>query len=203
MDNLVKVAVCFFGSMVILMLLIVMGVGLYNIGKIDASESAKIKEYTDFSQKNNFKPTVNIKSQEPAVSRKGQAVYDRSSNYKKREVYTKLMDTCNKWTRWFNSDRNETSRLNMNVACRDASNYARNQLKIMTDSPNYVSDYTTAKTNKNSVSVNVVDNSNYCSVWAKKLESIQDQLRAGYSEPKGNLLRGQRRELTDLIYRNG
>lgn len=39
-----------------------------------------------------------------------------------------------------------------------------------------------------------------CRDWQRELEHIQQQLRAGYREPKGNRLRARRRMLSDWIY---
>jgi hypothetical protein len=130
---------------------------------------------------------------------------------RKQQIYAQLQTTCQNWTRWYNDDQRELSRVNMNAACRDAANYARNELNQSPGAPNHVaySDRPSPSAHQGAAvttvgggSVAAAPPSSQCEFWQAEKEVVQARLRAGYREDTGNHLRARRRELTDLINAN-
>lgn len=147
---------------------------------------------TEFNQQVDFNHNTSVSSPFRPV------VPDLS---KERRIYRLKQETCNKWTRDFNRSHTEIARSNMNVSCRDAEDYARRYLNKTPEQPNYVAGVI-RDSKPVSSPARVVSNSGQCSSWRSQLENIQSQLRAGYTEPRGNYLRKRRREISALIYDN-
>lgn len=119
-------------------------------------------------------------------------------------VYRQLRDTCNTWTNRFKKDGSERNRVNMNQSCRYAADYAKNQLHINPGPVNHAS-YKTKPRNQSGGAVtgnSVPVNNSQCDAWEREKERVQNQLRAGYREPRGNWLRERKRTLSELIYKN-
>ncbi|MBR9912121.1 MAG: hypothetical protein GYB33_17405 [Gammaproteobacteria bacterium] len=118
-------------------------------------------------------------------------------------IFNKLQETCNNWTRWYNQDRKEVSRLNMNSACKQSADFARSHLnrKIR---PNYVAyDSSKAKAAGGAILINSEDDSSDssgCEKLKNRIKRINNQLRAGYTMEQGNRLRAQRRELENRVH---
>lgn len=122
-----------------------------------------------------------------------------------------MQTVCDRWSRWYKRDRSETARINMNISCRDAAQYASSELAIKTGKPKYAAAPKKAKKNSSKprahlLSAKKVD-SDYsgkpkCSYWQDQVDKIQSKLRGGYKEPQGNKLRQRRRNYWRLIRDN-
>lgn len=116
-------------------------------------------------------------------------------------AYNQMNSTCSSWTKRYNKDRSEGSRVHMNSACKYAADYLKRTTGITKKSVNHVEYYENQKLKKRKTYTKKTTNtkSYNCVSWKKQRENIQNQLRAGYKEPRGNYLRGRKRELSDLI----
>ncbi|MBU3068791.1 hypothetical protein KOI40_03110 [Aestuariicella sp. G3-2] len=140
----------------------------------------------------------------------GTPVFTNDSFPKKKKstgdwnVYRQLKDTCNTWTNRFKKDDSERNRVNMNQSCRYAADYAKNELNINPGSVNHAPYKSKTKSQPTVAYIGGTDSvsSSQCRAWKLEKERVQNQLRAGYSEPRGNWLRQRKKELSELIYRN-
>lgn len=187
------------GSAFVLVLFALVGIGIYNTGRMSTEPD---KPAVELPELNKVHSPVSAPKQ-VAITPKPASPH--SDHAEKHRIYRKLQDTCNRWTHWYNRDRKEVSRVNMNVSCRDAANYAKNELNIRARSPNYVA-ASPKSSSGGSQAILLSANSNrassaQCRAWEVEKERIHEQLRNGYREPKGNRLRERHRDLSDLIYR--
>ena len=199
MDSFIKPALTILCILTAISLITLIGIGLYNSGRIAAAEEQSkattivIEDATPahrpIPKAQQFVPRQNL-------------ITDLS---KQREVYAKLKETCTKWTKWWNKDHTEISRINMNASCKQAKDYAGNELNINTVRANYIaarSPNNARKTVTTNNTSSAPKTSPSCSSWKSQLKNIQSQLRAGYKEPRGNTLRQRRRELNELVQAN-
>ena len=201
MDRLTNYLVVASCSIVIIFILLIASFGLYNTFNAPSPLPAVGPKPTQIST-----TATQLPATQNRLSKK-HSTANKSRSTKQTEIYRKLQQTCNKWTKWYNSDRTEISRVNMNIACKDAKKYAQNALGVNTGAANHVAKTATIRRASNArpaTSKRTSPNrlSQYCDNWRAKLTNIQSQLRAGYKEPKGNRLRKQRREVSELIKDN-
>lgn len=120
-------------------------------------------------------------------------------------IYKKMKKTCDFWTKQYRQNGKELSRLNMNISCRDASNFSRNKLGKLVPA-NYADYKPQTPTNKNSSAIAYNGegggSSSSCDAWRNAIDKINRRLKAGYKENTGNQLREKRRQLSDLIFKN-
>lgn len=172
--------------------------GAYNSYRISAQEQA--------AKSTTPTPAAIAKPAFPAANSTDQSNItpaQRKPAYSSREldIYKQLQDTCSRWTMHYNQSHDEQSRINMNVSCRDAADYAQRELKLDTGKPNFVavSDNATRSAAKRISQPSEPQKNPNCAIWEQQLEQIQAQLRAGYTEPRGNYLRERRRQLTEQM----
>ncbi|NHN35739.1 hypothetical protein G8764_00345 [Pseudomaricurvus alcaniphilus] len=131
----------------------------------------------------------------------------RSDNLRQRRedqaIFNKLQETCNNWTRWYNQDQKEVSRLNMNSACKQSADFARSHLNQRIR-PNYVAyNASKPKSGGGAILINGEESSSDssgCENLKNRIKRINNQLRAGYTMERGNRLRAQRRELENRVH---
>jgi len=214
-NTILKVSIWSLGLLTGALLLAVVGVGIYNSGKMAAVQAAKPEAPSTVMDTEIERVRQQVEAQGSLRSLVTQPLpisspQTTSQQHLKKElskrqgIYHSMQDTCNRWTKWYNKDRSENFRINMSISCRDASNYARRELKLNTRSPNYVAD-AQKKANSKGARILLANNkqpSAQCGYWKAEKDKIQQRLRQGYKEGLGNRLRAKRRELSDLISDN-
>jgi len=201
------------GAIALLTLLSVVGVGIYNSGKMLTHSEQQTQPVTTVP--NHKASTTPLKQLTPlaAITRTSappqttmRTAPSNSDYLRKVKIHRSLQDTCNKWTGWYNRDHSENARINMNISCRDAEHYARTELKRRPSTANHVAKQRQSSDKKSAtrilISSSKKQSAYQCQAWEAEKERIQDRLRAGYRENTGNRLRARRRELSDLIYAN-
>jgi hypothetical protein len=199
MDSFIKPVLTTLCILTAILLIILIGVGLYNSGRIAAAEEQSKATTTAVEDTT---PTYKARPNIQQVVPRQNLITDLS---KQREVYAKLKETCNKWTKWWNKERTEISRINMNVSCKQAKDYAGNELNINTGRANNIAARSPNNPRKTVTANNTSsapEMSPSCSSWKSQLKNIQAQPRVGYKEPRGNTLRRLRRELNELVQAN-
>lgn len=202
MDRTLKIALIVLGVVTALLLAGIVGFGVYNSLNMrpDASTATSKSDFTEYKQAIANKQSE-VSGAPSTNYRPPQAAKDLR---KEREIYSKLKALCDSWSDRYKKSRNELSRVNMNDACRQAKNYAKNELHFNTRA-NYASwqpQKVTPTYRQPVVSSYKSSNNNQCARWERELKNIQSQLRAGYNEPRGNYLRAKRREVNELIREN-
>jgi hypothetical protein len=120
----------------------------------------------------------------------------------KQLIHKQLSTTCANWKLWYKRDKTERARVNMNGACKKASDYSSNELNKPTKKPVYVAYNPNPKTQNKTRKKTSKSNNNGCEKWRSQLDKTQRKLRNGYKEPAGNTLRLNRRNLSKLIFEN-
>jgi hypothetical protein len=208
MDSFIKYTIPVILSIIIILVISVIGVGLYNTFQKSEPNSVNLTN-KDTNKTTDNTDHSNLAARNPTKAKSNTADITRSNNIdyskivaERKGIYAKLKATCDKWTQWYKKDRDNTARINMNTACREAKLYAANELGINTGKANYSALTTTHTKNTNPTKRTLTNNSAHCNSWENQLKTVQSQLRAGYKEPKGNRLREQRRALSEKIREN-
>lgn len=134
----------------------------------------------------------------------------QKSRSQQLEALSKMQQTCKRWQRWYKRDRTESARVNMNMACKNAATFAREELDISIDTPKYaeapVKKARKTKSRATLLSAHKVgtpyQGKPRCDHWQGQVDKIQRKLRSGYKEPEGNRLRQKRRNYKRLIRDN-
>ena len=131
---------------------------------------------------------------------------ERETSFNPHSVWQKLEQTCKFWTRRYKTSPTELARVNMNISCREAAEFAKSELNREIKANYAAANPGSAAQGGGAVLLNAESavagaesGSARCKSLARQKKSIA-KLRKGYKIEQGNRLRERRREIEKRMH---